>query len=62
MMQSMWSKLNKVDLGNAVAMDYLGFEYANFGLTAYTEPEGKPFETNKIRLNRGKQFRSRWVN
>ena len=61
MMQSMWTKLNKLGLGNA-AVDYLGFEYANFGLADYdyTEPEGKPAMTNRIQgKSGGKQFRSR---
>lgn len=62
MMQSMLSKLNKLGLGNAV-VDYLGFEYANFGLADYTEPEGKPAMTSRIQGKSGsKQFRSRWVN
>ena len=62
MMQSMLSKLNKVDLGNAMVVDYLGFEYANFGLADYTEPEGKPATTRRIRNRISEQFRSRWVN
>ena len=62
MMQSMWSKLNKVDLGNTMTVDYLGFEYASFGLADYTEPEGKAAITRTIGMKKGKQFRSRWVN
>lgn len=56
MMQSMWSKLNKVDTINSrnLTPDYVGLEYANFGFTClYPEMEGKEA---RIRL-KSKQFR-----
>lgn len=60
MMQSMLSKQNKDDMGNAVVMNYLSFEYTNFGLAAYTDFDENTFATNSRRM--GKQFRSRQVN
>lgn len=56
MMQSMFSKLNKVDTLNNrnLTTDYVGLEYANFGFAPlYPELEGK--EAN-IRF-KSKQFR-----
>lgn len=60
MTQSMLSKQNKVDMGNAVVMNYLSFEYTNFGLAAYTDFDENTFATISRRI--GKQFRSRRVN
>lgn len=60
MMQSKWFELNKTSMGNT-SVDYLGFEYAIFGLIDYTKPEGA-LAPNTRENCKCKQFRSRWVN